>query len=181
MATLDWSREDEGRLAAIRDDLAQVSTATAFHMLMLRGWRNTYMKGLAPLQQLGLGQRLVGRARTCQYLMRRGVERPPATQEEIAANRARRLRSPDIVLIESLEPGDIFCVDGLGVETSGIVGDILTTRIKYRGALAAAIYGAVRDTPYVKSVGLPIYCAAMHPSASGRDLVPVAHDIPINL
>ena len=181
MATLEWSREDEARLAAIRDDLAQVSTATAFHMLMLLGWRNTYMTGLHPLQELGLGKRLVGRARTCQYLMRRGAERPPETEEEIAANRARRRTSPEIVLIESLEPGDIFCVDGLGVETSGIIGDILTTRIKYQGALAAAINGAVRDTPYVKSVGLPIYCAAMHPSASGRDLVPVAYDLPVNM
>jgi regulator of RNase E activity RraA len=181
MATLEWSRQDEARLAAIRDDLAQVSTATAFHTLMLLGWRNTYMTGLQPLQELGLGKRLVGRARTCQYLMRRGPERPPATEEEIAAARARRLSSPEIALIESLEPGDIFCVDGLGVRTSGIIGDILTTRIKARGALAAAIHGAVRDTPYVKSVGLPIYCAAAHPSASGRDLMPVAYDVPVNM
>src|SRR3954471_24257418 len=71
MVTFDWSPDHSARLAAIRDDLAQVSTATAFTLLHQHGWRNTYMKGLQPLQQLGLGQRLVGRARTCQYLMRR--------------------------------------------------------------------------------------------------------------
>ena len=64
MATLEWSRDEEARLAAIRDDLAQVSTATAFHMLLQLGWRNTYMQGVLPLQSLGLGKRLVGRART---------------------------------------------------------------------------------------------------------------------
>ncbi|HEY8601932.1 MAG TPA: hypothetical protein VIL85_26125 [Thermomicrobiales bacterium] len=181
MAALHWTSEHEARLGAIRADLAQVSTATAFHLLQQRGWRNTYMKGLAPLLELGLGRRLVGRARTCQYLLRRGPEQVPTTDEEIAVARARRLASPEIVLIESLEPGDIFCVDALGVRTSGIIGDILTTRIKVRGALAAAINGAVRDTPYVKSVGLPIYCAAVHPSASGRDMVPVAYDVPINM
>lgn len=181
MGTLDWSAAHAARLAAIRDDLALVSTATAFHLLQQLGWRNTYMKGLLPLQELGLGTRLVGRARTCQYLLRRGPERAPVTEEEIAANRARRLASPEIVLIESLEPGDFFCVDALGVRTSGIIGDILTTRIKYRGALAAIVNGAVRDTPYVKGVGLPIYCAAIHPSASGRDLMPVAYDLPVNM
>jgi regulator of RNase E activity RraA len=178
---LDWSPEHDARLAAIRDDLAQVSTATAFHMLMLQGWRNTYMQGLAPLQELGLGKRLVGRARTCRYLLRRGPERPPVTEEEWAAARERRRHSPEIALIESLEPGDIFCVDAGGVTTAGIIGDILATRIKYQGALAAIINGAVRDTPYVKGVGLPIYCAAMHPSASGRDVIPVDHDRPVNM
>lgn len=181
MGAFEWGPEQSARLAAIRDDLAQVSTATAFTLLHQHGWRNTYMKGLQPLQELGLGQRLVGRARTCRYLLRRGAERLPVTDEEVAAARARRLQSPEIVLIESLEPGDVFCVDAQGVETAGIIGDILATRIKYRGALAAVINGAVRDTPYVKSVGLPIYCAAMHPSASGRDVVPVDHDLPINM
>ena len=173
MSGLVWGPSEEARLAAIRDDLARVSTATACQLLIARGWRNSYMRGLLPLQELGLGVRLVGRARTCRYLMRRGPEGPhdPA---------ARRV-SPEIVLIESVAPGDVVCIDALGVPTAGIIGDILTTRIKYRGALAAVINGAVRDTPYVKSVGLPIYCAAAHPAASGRDLVPVAYDVPVNM
>ena len=48
MVTFDWSPDHSARLAAIRDDLAQVSTATAFQLLMQQGWRNTYMKGLRP-------------------------------------------------------------------------------------------------------------------------------------
>ena len=108
MTGFSWGREEAGRLDAIREDLAQVSTATAFHMLLQMGWRNTYMRGVLPLQPLGLGQRLVGRARTCRYLMRRGAEGQP--------NREARRRSPEIVLIESLEPGDVFCVDALGPE-----------------------------------------------------------------
>ena len=116
MPGLVWNPEDGKRFAAIRDDLAQVSTATACQLLISLGWRNTYMLGLHPLQPLGLGQRLVGRARTCRYLMRRGAEGPhdPA---------ARRV-SPEIVLIEDLAPGDIICIDALGVPTAGIIGDI---------------------------------------------------------
>jgi regulator of RNase E activity RraA len=173
MAGLTWTDADGARLNALRDDLAKVSTATAFHMGMAQGWRNTYLQGVLPIAPLGLGRRIVGRARTCQYLMRREPAGPP----DLAARR----RSPEIVLIESLQPGDIFCVDALGVTTAGIIGDILATRIKVQGALAAAIHGAVRDTPYLKEVGLPVFANAAHPSASGRDVVPVAHDIPINM
>ncbi len=173
MTGFSWGREEAGRLDAIREDLAQVSTATAFHMLMQMGWRNTYMRGVLPLQPLGLGQRLVGRARTCRYLMRRGPEGPHDPD-------ARR-RSPEIVLIESIEPGDIVCVDALGVPTAGIFGDILTARLQGRGATAAIINGAVRDSPYIKALGLPVFAAAVHPAHSGRDLVAVDHDRPVDM
>jgi 5-oxopent-3-ene-1,2,5-tricarboxylate decarboxylase / 2-hydroxyhepta-2,4-diene-1,7-dioate isomerase len=181
MGGLNWGPAEAARLAAIRDDLAQVSTATAHHMLGLIGWRNTYLEGLLPLQKLGLERRLVGRARTVRYLMRRAPETLPRDEEDRAARRQARRRSPEIVLIESLEPGDIFCVDALGIRTAGIIGDILTTRIRAQGALAAVVHGVVRDTPFVKTVGLPVFCAGAHPSASGRDLIPVDFDLPVNL
>ena len=173
MSSLAWGPSEAARLATIRDDLAGVSTATACQLLISLGWRNAYMRGLRPLRELGLGSRLVGRARTCRYLMRRGPEGPhdPA---------ARRV-SPEIVLIESLEPGDVICIDALGVPTAGIIGDILSARIKGRGALAAIVNGAVRDAPFIKEVGLPVFCATVHPSHSGRDLVAVDYDRPIDM
>src|SRR5215213_7017254 len=156
MSGLVWGPTEEARLAAIRDDLASVSTATTCQLLIAFGWRNAYMRGLLPLQELGLGTRLVGRARTCRYLMRRGPEGP---HDPVA----RRI-SPEIVLIESLEPGDI-----------------LSARILGRGAAAAIIHGAVRDGPFIKEVGLPVFAATVHPSHSGRDLIPVDHDRPIDM
>lgn len=173
MPDFTWGPAEAGRLAAIRDDLARVSTASAYQLLLRQGWRNTHMLGLLPVQPLGLGKRIVGRARTCRYLMRRGPEG--------AFDQAARRVSPEIVLIESIEPGDIFCVDALGVPTAGIIGDILATRLRARGALAAVIHGAVRDTPYVKEVGLPVFAAAAHPAPSGRDLVAVDYDRPVNM
>ena len=181
MSGLNWGPSEASRLETIREALAQVSTATAHHMLQHLGWRNTYMQGLLPLQEIGLGRRLVGRARTVRYLMRRAPEHPLVDEEARAAARTRRRSSPEIVLIESLEPGDFFCVDALGVRTAGIIGDILTTRIRAQGALAAVIHGVVRDTPFVKEVGLPIFCAGAHPSASGRDVVAVDYDLPVNM
>jgi 5-oxopent-3-ene-1,2,5-tricarboxylate decarboxylase / 2-hydroxyhepta-2,4-diene-1,7-dioate isomerase len=150
-----------------------VSTATACQLLIALGWRNAYLRGLRPLQELGLGTRLVGRARTCRYLMRRG---PEGAHDPVA----RRV-SPEIVLIESLAPGDILCIDALGVPTAGIIGDILAARILGRGALAAIIHGAVRDAPFITEVGLPVFAATTHPAHSGRDVVPVDYDRPINM
>jgi 5-oxopent-3-ene-1,2,5-tricarboxylate decarboxylase / 2-hydroxyhepta-2,4-diene-1,7-dioate isomerase len=173
MPGLDSGPTEAARLAAIRDALAQVSTSTATQLMIAQGWRNGYLNGLRPLQELGLGRRLVGRARTCRYLMRRGPEGPhdPA---------ARRI-SPEIVLIESVEPGDIVCVDALGVPTAGIIGDILTARLKSRGAAAAIVHGAVRDAPFIRDVGLPVFAATAHPAHSGRDLVAVALDEPVDM
>lgn len=168
-----WGLTDAARLAAIRGDLASVSTATATQLLIAKGWRNSYMRGLLPLQELGRGTRLVGRARTCRYLMRRDPEG--------AHDPEARRRSPEIVLIESVAAGDVVCVDALGVPTAGIFGDILTARLRGLGAAAAIINGAVRDSPYIKEIGLPVFVAAVHPAHSGRDVVAVDHDRPIDM
>jgi regulator of RNase E activity RraA len=85
------------------------------------------------------------------------------------------------VLIESIESGDVVCIDALGVSSAGIIGDILAVRLRSRGAAAALIYGAVRDTPFVKDVGLQVYTFAVHPAHSGRDLIAVDHDQPVNM
>jgi regulator of RNase E activity RraA len=161
------------RIRAIREHLTGVSTATACQLLDQLGWRNTYMRGVLPLKELGEGNRIVGRARTCRYLMQRAPQGPHDPE-------ARR-RSAEIVTIESLEPGEIFCVDALGLPTAGIIGDILSTRMRVRGAVAAMIYGSVRDTVAVRDVGLPVFCNGVHPGASGRELVAVDHDLPINM
>jgi regulator of RNase E activity RraA len=161
------------RITHIGDDLKQVSTATACQLLDQLGWRNSYMRGILPLAELGEGNRLVGRARTCRYLMRRGPQGPHDPET--------RRKSAEIVSIESLQQGEILCIDALGVPTAGIIGDILSTRMRVRGAVAAMIYGSVRDTVAVSGVGLPVFCSGIHPGASGRELVAVDHDLPINM
>ncbi|MEA2514913.1 MAG: hypothetical protein QOJ59_4402 [Thermomicrobiales bacterium] len=173
MSGLSWGATEDARLNAIRDDLARVSTASANQLLLRFGWRNTYMVGLRPLQTLGLGRRIVGRARTCRYLMRRGPEGAP--------DPAARRQSAEITLIESIEAGDVFCVDALGVPTAGIIGDILAARLLARGTVAAVVNGAVRDEPYLNEVGLPVFTATTHPAPSGRDLIAVDYDRPVNM
>src|SRR3954471_20653423 len=103
MSVPSWEKAgDASRLEALRSDLALVSTASANQLLLKLGWRNTYMEGLRPLRPLGLGKRLVGRARTGRYLMRRGPEGP--------FDPVARRHSAEIELIESISPRDVFCV-----------------------------------------------------------------------
>lgn len=173
MDYLAWGQDESARLAAISGALAEVSTATACQLLISQGWRNTYMNGLRPLTPLGNGQRIVGRARTCRYLNRREPEGP--------FDAAARRMSPEIVLIEAIQPGDIICIDALGVMTAGIIGDILSARIKANGAAGAIIHGVVRDSPYINELGLPVFSAGVHPAHSGRDLVPIDYDRPIDM
>lgn len=173
MTAFTWTDDDNRRFLAIRETLAEVSTASACQLLIAQGWRDSYMVGLLPLRPAGLGKRLVGRARTCRYLIRRG----PVAPHNIEARRT----SPEIVAIESLEPGDILCIDALGVPTSGIIGDILSARMQARGALAAVVHGAVRDSPFIADLNFPVYCSHVHPSHSGRDMMSIDHDQPVNM
>src|SRR5438270_223235 len=82
---------------------------------------------------------------------------------------------------ECLRPDYISCVDAQGVTTAGVMGDIRSARIQARGALTAVNHGVVRHTPFVQSLGRPVFCAIAHPSTSGRDLVPVDYDTPVNM
>src|SRR4051812_27229955 len=173
MIEFQWDKRSQARLNEIKTNLASISTASACQLLISLGWRNTYMLGIRPLQALGLGTRIVGRARTCRYLMRREAEAPIDAET--------RRSSPEIQLIESIDEGDIFCVDALGLQTAGIIGDILATRLKFQGAAAAIIFGAVRDGPYLREVGLPVFSFAEHPAHSGRDLIAVEYDRPVNM
>jgi len=173
MPASDAKRREQERFAAIKGELANVSTASATQLLIRQGWRNATMVGLRPLVSMPRGERIVGLARTCRYLMRR--------EPEGAADPEKRRISPEVVLIESIAPGEIFCVDALGVTTAGIIGDILAARLQARGAAAAIINGAVRDAPYIAELGFPVFSATTHPSHSGRDLVPVDFDCPVNM
>jgi regulator of RNase E activity RraA len=173
MPASEATRSEQERFAAIKADLALVSTASATQLLIRQGWRNATMVGLRPLVSMPRGERIVGLARTCRYLMRR--------EPEGLGDPEKRRRSPEIVLIESIAPGEIFSVDARGVPTAGIIGDNRTARQQARGAAAAIINGAVRDAPYIAELGLPVFSATTHPSHSGRDLVPVDFDCPINM
>ncbi|MBG82607.1 MAG: ribonuclease activity regulator RraA [SAR202 cluster bacterium] len=157
---------------SVLDALSELSTATACWTLYGMGIRNTYMKGLKPIAPLGLGKRVVGRAFTMRWIPYR---------EDLESDGVAVVRGEGAFrrAIEKLSRRDIFVLDALGDLDSGTLGDILSARVKYRGASAAVVDGAVRDAPYIQEVGLPVFVKGVHPSAGVRTLWPVDFNVPI--
>ena len=157
---------------SILDSLTGISTATACATLHTMGMRNTFMKGLKPLTPLGLGNRLAGRASTMRWIPHR---------EDLAEEEVSVVDGVDAFrrAIEQISPNDVFVVDAMGDLDSGTLGDILSARLKYRGAVAAVVDGAVRDAPYIQDVGLPVFVKGVHSAFGMRTLWPGDLDVPI--
>lgn len=127
--------------------LGAVSTATLTTVLLKKGLRNVWMRGIRPL---GPGQgRVAGRAFTLRFVPWR---EDLATPESWASPRSTR------GAIEAMEPGVIAVVDAMGTTDAGIFGDILSQRMKVRGVAALVTDGVVRDAGGVRATGFPFWC-----------------------
>ena len=81
--------------------------------------------------------------------------------------------------LEMVGPGDVIVVDGGGDESRALVGEIMTTIAKYRGAAGYVIDGAIRDAGALAASDFPVYArAAIHrgpyKSGPGEINVPVS-------
>jgi regulator of RNase E activity RraA len=149
----------DGRIVEI---LSQVTTATVTTILLKKGLRNVWLRGVAPLQ--ADQPRRVGRAFTLRFVpMREDL----ATPESWSAPKSTR------VGIEQMPEGCIAVVDGNGVTNAGIFGDILCARMAKRGVAALVTDGVVRDIAGVRQTGLAVWCQgiAAPPSVTGLTFV----------
>jgi len=149
----------EGRIVEV---LSQVTTATITTILLKKGLRNVWLRGVAPLK--ADQPRQVGRAFTLRFVpMREDL----ATPESWSAPKSTR------VGIEQMPEGCIAVVDGNGVTNAGIFGDILCARMAKRGVAALVTDGVVRDITGVRQTGLPVWCQgiAAPPSVTGLTFV----------
>jgi regulator of RNase E activity RraA len=55
----------------------------------------------------------------------------------------------------------------------------LATRLKIRGIAGIVTDGCVRDAPFIKRMGLPVFTRAVHPGANTSVLLPYEYDAPI--
>jgi regulator of RNase E activity RraA len=60
--------------------------------------------------------------------------------------------------IDAVRPGDVVVGDGCGITTEGLFGDLLTMRIKMKGAAGLICDMSVRDSPRMKEKDIPILC-----------------------
>ena len=142
-----------------------MSTATLTQQLQRRGIRNTYLSGLKPVDE---GQRMVGYAHTLRYVPAR-EDLTDLTRGQNAQRRA----------IESLTEDEVLIMEARGEPDAGTIGDIFVMRSKLLGAAGVVTDGALRDTPAIRTLGLPVYHQSSHAATLGRMHMPLDHQIPI--
>jgi regulator of RNase E activity RraA len=142
--------------------LSNTSTATITTLLLKKGLRKVWMRGVFPLQPGS--PRLVGRVFTLRFIPAREDLATPASWSNPKSTRAA---------IEAMPEGCIAVVDAMGITDAGIYGDILCARMKKRGVTALVTDGVVRDVTGVLATGLPVWCqgGAAPPSVASLTFV----------
>ena len=130
--------------------LRHVSTATLCTQLFKRGFRNVYLQGIARLTTPS-GGNLVGPAFTMRNI--------PSREDLDQISAFDNPEHPQRKAIESVPPGHVLVLDCRGEKRVASGGEILTTRLKVRGAAGLVSDGPVRDSGALKQLDFPIYCA----------------------
>jgi regulator of RNase E activity RraA len=128
------------------DRLKRVATATLTTQLFKLGFRNTFLAGLRALSP---ELRMVGEALTLRFV--------PAREDLATFEHITRPDYPQRAAIEAAGPGQVLVVEGRGVESAAIGGDIYMNRLKVRGAAGCVVDGCVRDFAPIQALGFPVY------------------------
>ncbi len=148
-------------------DLARASTATITTQLFQRGFRNTFMNGVRPLNPNAA--RFVGEAVTLRSI--------PAREDLDVVSAFQDPNHPQRKAIETVGPGHVLVMDCRGDLRAANGGGILTTRAKMRGAVGIVSDGAFRDSPEIGRMDFPVFAAG----ASATISLAVHHAVDINV
>jgi RraA family protein len=78
------------------------------------------------------------------------------------------------------KPGDVLVIDGKGDETSALMGEIMVQQCMASGIAGIVVYGAVRDTESIRSLGFPVYAIGANPNGPTK-LVPGRINHPVSV
>ncbi len=147
--------------------LRGVSIPTISGILRRLGYPNTFLAGVVPRTS---AQSFAGRALTARALPTR---KDVAAAQAGAASLHRRA-------FETIEPNDVLVIDARSDVRARVTGDILATRLKYRGAAALVTDGAIGDLAAMQAVGLPLYSLGLTPVSFGEQHVMADLNVPIS-
>jgi len=150
----------------VLDKLRGVSIPTISGILRRLGHSNTFLAGVVPRTSI---QNFVGRAFTGRAL---------PTRPDVSAAQSRTA-SLHRQAFETIGRGDVLVIDARGDVGARVTGDILATRLKYRGAAALVTDGAIGDLAAMQAVGLPLYSRGVTPVSFGEVHVMADLNIPI--
>lgn len=126
--------------------LADVPAAVLASALLTRGFRNVSVDGLT---RLTAGDRMVGEAVTLRFV--------PAREDRTTGTVISSAQYPQRAAIEACGPGKVLVVDGRGVTSAAIGGEVYLTRVARLGAAGYVVDGSVRDSDGLRALDLPVY------------------------
>jgi len=136
--------------APTAEQLRRVSTATLTMVLLKRGVRTSWLRGVTPLT--ALDGRLVGPAFTIRFVPgREDLSQPDSYAKSPSFRDA----------IEAAPAGSVVVIDGRGNTLGATLGDILVARLAKRGVLAAVTDAPVRDGDEIRKLPLAVLCAGV--------------------
>ena len=147
--------------------LKDVSIPTISGILRRLGYPNTFLSGVTPRTP---SQNFAGRAVTARAL---------PTRKDVAATQAGAA-SLHRRAFETIETGDVLVIDARGDVGARVTGDILATRLRYRGAAALVTDGAIGDLAALQAVGLAVYSRGVTPVSFGELHVMADLGVPIS-
>ena len=65
--------------------------------------------------------------------------------------------------LDVLEPGDVVIVDAGGSDMNAVLGDLVCTKAKHRGAAGFVVDGLVRDLPSIRDLDFPVFARGTTP------------------
>src|SRR6476620_1154047 len=132
------------------DKLRHVSVATLCTQLFKRGLRNVFIQGISRLTKPS-GGNLVGPAFTMRSI--------PAREDLDQISAFDDPNHPQRKAIESVPPGHVLVLDCRQEKRVASGGEILTTRLKVRGAAGLVSDGSIRDSGAISQMDFPVYAA----------------------
>lgn len=147
------------------------STATVSMQMLKRGFRNSVVNGVRPLNPRAA--RFVGPAFTLRYIPgREDLDLPPKPSDPPSAQGAA---------IEETPAGHVLVIATEGSVRAGTLGDILALRLKVRGVAGVLSDGATRDTPVIGKMDFPVFCAAAAAAPAMNSLHSVEVQTPVGI
>ena len=131
------------------EKLRHVSVATLCTQLFKRGFRNVFIQGIARLTKPS-GGNMVGPAFTMRNI--------PSREDLDVISVFEDPEHPQRKAIEIVPPGFVLVLDCRGETRAASGGQILTTRLKIRGAAGLVSDGPVRDSGAIAAMDFPVYC-----------------------
>lgn len=147
--------------------LRRASTATVSTILRRKGVHHIWMS----LKPLFPGMKVVGPALTIRTVPGREDLQP------IAYAPGTRFPGHPDAAIEAVRPGDVVVLDGHGARHEGLFGDLLTLRIKMKGAAGLVCDMCVRDAPHMAEKEIPIFCLGA--ASPGGTVFNVDFNVPV--